>query len=135
MKTEALMHQKNVERDLRRLYWAMRIGIAFIWIWTAITSWFLYPHNASLAWLHSVGVINQSMWVFTGACLCDLVLGIAAAFFACRRLWQIQCAIVIFYSLVIAICLPEFLFHPFGAIVKNIAVLMCLAYLMLMEKR
>lgn len=128
------MRQVNFERDQRILYWAMRLGITFIWLWTAITSWIFYPHNASLAWLHSLGIGNQAERVFIGACLLDLTMGIVSAFFACRLLWKIQCAIVIFYSLVIAIFLPEFLFHPFGAVVKNIAVLLCLAYLILAEK-
>jgi len=37
-------------------------------------------------------------------------------------------------SLAITIWLPEFLIHPFGPITKNIAVLACLTYLIIVEK-
>ena len=73
-----------------RLYWCMRLGIAFIWLWTAWVSWFIYPHAQSVL----VGV----------------------------------------YTAVIMIALPEFVVHPFGPIVKNIAVLLCLAMLALADR-
>jgi hypothetical protein len=113
----------------------MRLGIAFIWIWTAIVSWFIYPRTESLDWLRSLGFTYQPYLWFVGACLVDVVMGIASSVFASQRIWQLQFAIVTFYSLAIAIWLPEFLIHPFGPITKNIAVLACLAYLAIVEKR
>ena len=127
--------QKNIEKDLIRLYWFMRCGMAFIWIWTAFVSWFMFPHVESLNWLRRLGLTHQTGLYFAGACLFDLLMGIASAVFASRKLWQLQFATVFFYSLVIAIKLPEFLLHPFGPITKNIAVLGCLAYLTSIEKR
>jgi hypothetical protein len=108
----------------------MRMGIALIWIWTAVVSWFFYPHTAALEWLRRLGITQRTDFIFAGACLADLALGMASAVFASRRLWQLQFSLVVFYSVVIAIKLPEFLVHPFGPIIKNIAVLACLAYLM-----
>ena len=124
---------KNREINLRRLYWLMRIAMAFIWTWTAYVSWFVYPQAESLDWLRRIGLTQQVNLWFVSACLFDLLMGIASALFASRSLWQGQIIVVIFYSLVIAICLPEFLFHPFGPITKNLAVLACLAYLAIME--
>lgn len=125
----------DFEIKLRRLYWTIRLGIAFIWIWTAITSWFLYPHAASLEWLRTLGLTYQTEWIFSAACLLDFCLGLATLFFASRRLWQVQCVVIVAYSAAIAIWLPVFLLHPFGPITKNIAVVACLLYLIVMEKR
>lgn len=124
---------KNLETNLHRLYWLMRIGIVFIWSWTAYVSWFAYPQAESLDWLRRVGLTQQVYLWFVGACLFDLLMGIASAIFPSRLLWQCQMIAVIFYTIVIAIFLPEFLIHPFGPITKNLAVLACLAYLAIME--
>ena len=126
---------KRLENNLMRLYWGMRLGIALIWIWTAIVSWFLYPQAESLDWLGRLGFTEQGHLLLAAGCLVDMAMGMAAGVFARRRIWQLQFAIVTCYSLVIAIGLPEFLIHPFGPISKNLAVLGCLAYLAMVEKR
>ena len=54
-------------------------------------------------------------------------MGLASCCIGRAWLWWSQCALVVFYTAVIAIALPEFLVHPFGPIVKNIAVLLCQA--------
>ncbi len=64
--------------DLIRLYWAMRIGIAFIWIWTAIVSWFFYPQAESFALLDRLGLAYQPRLLLAGACLLDFLMGIAS---------------------------------------------------------
>jgi hypothetical protein len=118
----------------RRLYWGMRLGIAFIWLWTAFVSWFVFPHEASLAWLRRSGVTYQTELVFAASCLLDLAMGIASCLFARAWVWWAQCVLVAGYTVVIAVALPEFVMHPFGPIVKNVAVLGCLAFLALAEK-
>lgn len=123
----------KLEINLQRLYWLMRIGMAFIWIWTAYVSWFVYPQAESMDWLRRIGLTQQVYLWFVGACVFDLLMGIASLLFASRLLWQAQIIAVIFYTLAIAIFLPEFLIHPFGPITKNLAVLACLAYLAIME--
>ena len=122
-------------KDFVRLYWAMRMGMAIIWIWTAASSWFFFPHAESLAWLQRLGLAGAAEWMFVGACGADLLMGFASCLFASRNLWRLQFALVLFYSVAIAIFLPEFLVHPFGPISKNLAVLGCLVYLDLMERR
>jgi len=113
----------------------MRMGMACIWSWTAIVSWFIFPQEESLAWLRSLGITSHTTLILAIACLLDLSMGIASCTFASRRLWQFQFVLVLFYSIAIAVWLPEFLFHPFGPISKNITVLGCLAFLGMMEKR
>ncbi len=123
------------ETNLARLYWAMRIGIAGLWIWTAIVSWWFFPQAQSIGWLHRLGLTFQTHLLFAAACATDMALGIASLVFATRRLWQVQFVLVAFYTVALSVGLPEFLLHPFGPITKNVAVLACLAYLAIMEKR
>lgn len=127
------MNDKNFERQLLRLYWLSRQGMALIWGWTAYVSWFDYPQALSLAWLQRIGITQHAALILAAACLFDLLMGLASAACASRLLWQAQIVCVLAYSLVIALGLPEFLIHPFGPISKNIAVLCCLGYLSIME--
>ena len=129
------MQDPSRQRSTEVLYWSMRLGMAFIWIWTAAVSWFVWPHAQSLEWLRRLGVTSLAEPVFVAACLVDLSLGVASCVFATRRLWQLQFALVVSYSLAVAIALPEFLVHPFGPITKNVAVLACLAWLVIVERR
>jgi hypothetical protein len=129
------MNSNIPEQKLHRLYWMMRLGMATVWLWTAITSWYFYPHAASLVWLRQVGLSHGPAFWLASACLFDLLMGIASALWASKRLWQVQFVVIVFYTLAIVIYLPEFLFHPFGPIIKNIPVLACLVFLIYMEKR
>lgn len=135
MDTKHLACSAPLERKLIRLYWAMRLSMAMIWLWTAIVCWFFYPPSESLAWLRRIGLGEHADWCLVSACVLDFAMGLASLCFARPRLWQLQFAIVMFYTLVISIGLPEFLLHPFGPISKNLAVLAVLAYLNLLEKR
>ncbi len=100
---------KQLEQNLRRLYWFARTGIALIWIWTAIVSWFIYPQAESVEWLRRLGCVDQTQLLLAAACLFDLAMGIAASLFPSRRLWLFQILLVLFYTLAISIFLPEFL--------------------------
>jgi hypothetical protein len=125
----------NAEEKMRRLYWAMRLGIGFIWIWTAFVSWYAYPHSISIEWLRQTGFVNHTELVLAASCALDLLLGLVSCFYARRRVWLFQIIVVAAYSLVISVFLPEFLIHPFGPITENLAVLACLGYLALLERR
>lgn len=120
-------------KNLVRLYWAMRITMAFIWAWTAFASWFVYPRAESLDWLRRVGLTHGAASAFLAACVFDLAMGVMSCFFPSRRIWRLQFVVVVFYSIVIAVWIPSFLFHPFGPLTKNMAVLCCIAYLVMME--
>lgn len=117
-----------------RVYWAMRLGIAAIWLWTAYVSWTVFPHAESLAWLRRSGFVYQTELVFAASCLLDLAMGIASLLFGRAWLWWAQGALVAGYTVVIAIALPEFTIHPFGPLIKNVAVLACLWLLALTDR-
>lgn len=123
------------EPALVRLYWCMRFGIAFIWLWTAYVSWFVAPHGESIALLRQAGIVEHTALVFAASCVLDLVMGVASCIYARSRIWWLQALIVACYTVIISVLLPAYLFHPFGEISKNLAVLSCLAFLALAERR
>ena len=108
----------------------LRGVLAITWIWTAITSAFIHPQADSLALLAGVHVHGLLAWVaLYAACALDAAFGIATLLRPGRRLWAAQAALILGYSLVIAIALPEFLWHPFGPVLKNIPILALLILL------
>jgi hypothetical protein len=119
---------------MTRLYWSTRLGVSFIWIWTAYVSWYVYPHEESIALLRTTGITRHPELALAAACLLDLAMGIASCVYARALMWWSQCLLVAGYTVVIGVFLPEYLFHPFGPITKNVAVIACLAFLALMER-
>lgn len=124
---------QRLEKKLVLLYWLTRIALAIIWIWTAFVSWFVYPQAESINWLQKLGLFYETRLFFAAACLLDLGLGFATIFYPSHRLWLGQLILVTFYSFVIAFGLPEFIWHPFGPLIKNLAVFVCLGYLLIVE--
>ena len=118
-----------------RMYWAMRLAVSFIWLWTAFVSWWVHPHADSIALLQRCGITVHTDLVFAVSCLLDLVLGSASCVLARAWLWWGQFAVVAAYSLVICWYLPEFVLHPFAPITKNVFVLICLALLAVADQR
>ena len=130
-----MMPALRCDASWRRLYWGMRLGIGFIWIWTAIVSWYVYPHADSIELLRKTGMTRHAEQVFAAACLLDLAMGIISCIYARSFLWWSQLVLVAGYTVVIGIFIPEFLFHPFGPVTKNVAVVACLAFLALADRR
>ncbi len=122
-------------KNFRQLYWFMRIGIAVIWLWTAYVSWLVTPHGESLDLLRRVGAGQHAVWMFAASCLLDTAMGIVSLIYARSCIWWLQFVLVASYSVVIAALLPEYLFHPFGEISKNLSVLACLAFLAQADRR
>lgn len=122
-------------RTLMRMYWAMRLAVGFIWIWTAVVSWLVHPHADSIVLLRRCGITEYTALALAASCLLDLALGIASCVLARAWLWWGQFAVVAAYSVVICWFLPDFVLHPFAPIIKNLFVLICLALLAKAEQR
>jgi len=115
----------------------LRLGIAFIWIWTAIISAFLYPQAESYQLLERFGLSGIMLPIaLYGSALMDFILGMAMFFYQPIRtvLW-IQVGVIIAYTALITAVLPEYWLHPFGEISKNIPMLLALFILIIMENR
>lgn len=101
----------------------LRGALALVWLWTALCSAFIYPTGDSLALLARVGLHGPvAVAALYLAAALDAVFGVATLRRPGRRLWAAQLALVLGYSAVIAVALPEFLWHPFGPLLKNVAV-------------
>ena len=106
---------------------AIRITLAAIWLITGVLSLGIYPKQDSLNLLARVGLHHAAaQTVLYLASAMNIVLGGLTLFLHRKILWLCQAMIIMFYTLMISLWLPEFWLHPFGPILKNLAVLMLL---------
>jgi uncharacterized protein YbjT (DUF2867 family) len=123
-----------------RLAWllpVLRWSIALVWIVTAYVSVFAYPVADSLELLRRAGVPDVALSpALYGAAALDLLLGVCVVLPHRRRwLWLAQAALVIGYTVIISIRLPEFWLHPYGPMVKNLPFLALLWLLYELDER
>jgi uncharacterized protein YbjT (DUF2867 family) len=123
-----------------RLAWLLpllRWSIALVWLVTAVVSAFGYPLVDSYSLLERSGVPEPLRpLALYGAIALDLLFGIALL--APRRprwIWGAQAGLIIAYTLIITIRLPEFWLHPYGPLIKNIPMLAALWLLHQLEDR
>ena len=101
-----------------------RYALAAIWLVTAALSFGLYPVENSLLLVEDLGLPRSGLLfvVYAGAAL-DLVMGVLTLAWPRRVLWLLQIAIIALYSLLATVLVPEYWLHPFGPLLKNLAVL------------
>lgn len=129
----------GAERARAKLDWllpVLRLAIAAVWIATAIVSAFVYPAADSYDLLARSGIpAHLRPLMLYGASVFDLLLGLGTLLLRRRRwLWLAQLALIGFYTIVIAIRLPEFLVHPYGPLTKNLPMLAAIWLLYELEK-
>lgn len=114
----------------------LRISLALLWIWTGIVSAFLYPQQDSFALLQRVGISAVLLPIMLyGAATLDLLLGMALLVrHHLRLVIYLQIAVIAGYTLVITLALPGYWLHPFGAVSKNIPLLIATVILLKMER-
>jgi uncharacterized protein YbjT (DUF2867 family) len=114
----------------------LRIALAAVWIGSAVISAVVYPYSESLTLLGRLNLYGLAANVaLYGACVLDFVLGIATLLRPGRMLWLVQMGLILVYSALIAVALPEFLIEPFGPILKNVPMLAALILLFSEETR
>ncbi|PKB22894.1 SDR family oxidoreductase [Janthinobacterium sp. 64] len=128
-----------VRAQLDWLLPVLRMSIAIVWIATAIVSAGVYPLEDSYRLLERSGVPpDWAPLLLAGACLFDLLLGMATVALRPpwrRWLWPLQAALIVFYTVWIAVFLPEFLWHPYGPLTKNLPMLAALWLLYQLEEK
>lgn len=118
-------------RRWAQLQWlipVLRGSIATVWIVTGIVSLGPYPLQDSYALLARVGIEGAAATIaLYGAALLDLALGVATLA-ARRRRWiyRLQVALILGYTAIISLWLPEFWLHPYGPVLKNLPILAAL---------
>jgi uncharacterized protein YbjT (DUF2867 family) len=131
--------ERAAVRRQAQLNWLLpllRWSIAAVWIVTGIVSLGLYPVADSYALLARAGISGWAAApMLYGAALLDLGFGLAILFCRKRRLlWLAQIAVILVYSLIISIKLPEFWLHPYGPLLKNLPMLAALWLLLELER-
>ena len=118
-----------------QLYWFARLGLAFLWLWTAAVTYLVWPRQETLAWLASLGPgLGTPFWL-TASCVLDATMGVASLLWPRTRLWLAQFVLTAAYSVGLAVALPWSWGHPFGPLTKNLAVLATMLFLALQESR
>jgi uncharacterized protein YbjT (DUF2867 family) len=114
----------------------LRWSLAVMWIVTGIVSLWVYPVADSLALLEQAGVPEVlrplALW---GAALLDITLGIAILVWRQRIVWLAQILLVLTYTAIISVKLPEFWAHPYGPVLKNLPLLAAFVLLHQLEQR
>lgn len=132
--------QRDVMRREAQLGWLLpmlRISIALVWIWTGIVSLGLYPTQASYELLARVGIgASLAPLMLYGAAILDLIVGLATLVMSrLGRLWLLQLAVILGYTVIISFKLPEFWLHPYGPLSKNLVMLAAICLLYTLEGR
>lgn len=125
-------------RQQAQLAWLLpllRGSVAVVWIVTGILSLGVYPAAQSYALLAAVGVpAGAAPLLLYGAALLDLGLGLGTLLLRQRRaLWLAQIAVMLGYTAIISLHLPEFWLHPFGPVLKNLPLLAAIVVLLTLE--
>lgn len=128
---------KRQEAVLANWLPALRWSLALLWLWTGIVSLGLYPVADSMVLLARVGLhgIAATIALYAAAGL-DLLLGIATiAVPAPRRgpVWAAQLLLIVAYTVLITLFLPEYWLHPYGPISKNVPLLAAIVLLWALE--
>ncbi|HHJ16555.1 MAG TPA: SDR family oxidoreductase [Gammaproteobacteria bacterium] len=131
---------EQADRWHARLYFLaplLRISIGLLWLFSGITSAFLYPAEHSYALLEQVGVTGLLAPVaLYGAATLDMVLGIATLA-RCRLqlAGRIQISLILAYTLLISVGPAELWLHPFGPVTKNIPLLVATLVMLALEEK
>ncbi|MEK8090702.1 NAD(P)H-binding protein [Thermithiobacillus plumbiphilus] len=130
----------EAERWHARLFFLkplLRLSLALVWIITGLLSLGIYPIADSHALLARTGLhgIPASIALY-GAALLDLVLGLALLFrYHLQGIALLQILVMLTFSVIIAIALPEFWLHPYGPLLKNLPMITATLVMMALEKR
>ncbi|HET6396740.1 MAG TPA: SDR family oxidoreductase [Pseudoxanthomonas sp.] len=112
--------------QLRWLLPLLRASVALMWLATAWVSAFVYPKVASLALLARVGLEGaMAEAALYGAAALDAVLGVAVLAAPRHRplVYRLMIALVLGYTAIITLWLPEYWAHPYGPVLKNVPLL------------
>jgi uncharacterized protein YbjT (DUF2867 family) len=114
----------------------LRAAVGVVWIVTGLVSLGLYPVAESYRLLAQVGIGPAlAPWFLYGAAALDLALGIAVFGSRRRWLWRLQIGLILVYTAIISVALPQFWLHPFGPVLKNVPLVALLFALDVLERR
>ncbi|MGO8952114.1 MAG: SDR family oxidoreductase [Rhodomicrobium sp.] len=138
----ALASEPATEADLwhaRLLFLrpALRIGLALIWIATAIVSAFVFPLEKSMAMVAGLGVSGwQAAALVYGGAAVDGILGLALLLnIRPATIGLLQLATVAVFTILACFTVPQAWIDPLGPMTKNIAVVLATLVMIAMEAK
>jgi hypothetical protein len=115
----------------------LRGAIAAVWLVAAAVSFGLYPLEDSVAMVERTGLHGALAVaaVYAGAGV-DAFFGIATLLVRCGRyLWLAQIVVIVVYTIILTVALPETWLHPFGPVVKNLPLLVAILLVYRLSRR
>lgn len=106
-------------------------SLAVLWLYSGIVP-VVFAQQQSLAMLAQLGIPDgYQMPVFVLASLLDIIFGvlILTRYRYHYFLWLFQLMVVVSYSIIVAIGLPDNWTHPFAPLIKNVPIMALLYYL------
>lgn len=105
----------------------IRYTLATVWLVSGALSLGIYPRQASLEILADTGLHGTAALaaLYAGAVL-DIVLGVLTLARPHPMLWRAQAAVIVCYTAIITVWLPQYWLHPFGPVLKNLPILLLL---------
>ena len=104
----------------------LRLSVAAVWLLTAAAS-LIYPHEQNMALLERVGLHGGvAVTALYAGIAMDVLMGALTLlnFRSLQKwLWPLQGGVIIVYSIIIVIWLPDYALHPFGVLIKNLPIL------------
>ena len=103
---------------------AAKISLAFLWIFTGLTSLFFAP-DIGYEILERGGVTGQlADFCLVSGALADIFIGLWVLSNKFQRLcFFVQVGIILIFTLLLTIIAPAFWLHPFGPVTKNIPIM------------
>lgn len=131
--------ERQILRQQALLAWGLpmlRWSLALVWIVTGVLSMGIYPVEQSLDLLSQLGL--QGQWAtlaLYGAATLDIALGLGILLMRNRQgLWALQIMVILTYTVLLSVFIPEFWLHPFGPLLKNIPMLAMIYFIKQMER-
>ena len=113
----------------------MVAALVVMWLYSGLQPILTVP-TESLQMLARVGISAVWQWpLLLAVSVCDVAVALWIVWQPSRTLWWLQCGLVAFYSVVIALWLPENWLHPFGPLIKNLPIMAMMAHLATSEAR
>jgi uncharacterized membrane protein YphA (DoxX/SURF4 family) len=123
--TKAQAPAMRVRAQLDWLLPLLRFAVALMWVVTGVVSAFVYPLAQSLELLARTGLTgNVALAALYAAAALDVLLGVATLLPWQRRwTYRTQMLVILVYTAIITVYLPEYWAHPYGPVLKNLPLL------------
>lgn len=120
-----------------RLYFLnplLRITLGFTWLLSGLIP-LLSSKSIYIDLFSKIGITGTSETLFFyGSTLLDILLGILTlANWKLKWVGSLQCLLIIVYTIIISLFMPEYWLDPFGAILKNIPLLVATLMMIALE--